>query len=618
MKPGTVLGKYKLESPIGKGGFGQVFRATQLGPGGFSRPVAIKMLRDAAQLSPEALEMFAREARIIARLRHRNVVPVHEFACQGGMYFLVMELVEGITARALLRKFNKELPLWLGVAIGLEVCRGLQYAHELTDEVGKPLGIIHRDVKPSNILISTQGEVKLSDFGMAKMSLVQSDQFTARGVVKGTPAYMSPEQRAGDTATGASDIYSLAKVIYEICTGLRPDGEAEGTQWPRIPAPSATNPQIPQELDLILLQALDHDPSCRPTAQGLGRQLQRILTEVMPAGLISRLNEELAQWVHRRIRLDTPEPEGLKNTMDVGTQPHEKLFPAQAGRGLGLEPDATLPTVPDQPAQAPAAQEMTVTLSPPSSTTSHTRGEDVPTRSRPDEGQVFAPRVVPAGPAESGTSHDSTPARSDTADVRDPGIGRPLARPLLLTVVFALLAAGVMVAMFWPQAPSGARGAAAPDTASSPLTASLAPPDAAAGQAPARPDPDLAPVAAQATRLPVRRDASDGDRARRPDARRGARRASGVAPRPRPPTRPPAGRPELSQPPANGFLSVNADPWAEVYLDGRRIGTTPVFKHRVAAGAHVVRLVSPDGASTTKRVTILPNESSNLGKVQLK
>ncbi|MFZ5785402.1 MAG: serine/threonine-protein kinase, partial [Acidobacteriota bacterium] len=216
IRPGTILGKYTVEGLIGGGGFGLVYRATQRGPAGFVQEVALKTVHPRAE---DGLAALVREARIIAQLHHRNVVQVHDLAHDGEVWFLVMEFVEGVTLRELR---DRKLPLWVRVGIGAEVAAGLEYAHTLRDENGGPLGLIHRDVKPSNILLGRSGAVKLADFGLAKLSLRPSEERTEVGVVKGTPAYMSPEQRLGEPATAASDIFSLAAVLHELTTGVNP------------------------------------------------------------------------------------------------------------------------------------------------------------------------------------------------------------------------------------------------------------------------------------------------------------------------------------------------------------------------------------------------------------
>ena len=291
--PGTVLGKYTIETCIGAGGFGRVYTAIQSGPAGFSRRVALKVMRGKAR--GPGLQAFAREARTIARLQHRNIVQVHEFGCEDDLYFLVMELIEGPTLAALQAR---RPPLWLAVAIGQEVCRGLTFAHGLCDEDGQPLGLVHRDVKPSNVLLSRQGDVKLTDFGLAKMSLVASDALTEAGVVKGTPTYMSPEQARGEPVSQAADVFSLAAVIFELCTDITLGAHGRASDLDR--NDSARHRALPGSLEGLLRASLDPDPAARPSSAKLLAGLQAALTETAPPGRLPHLSEHLAEWAGAR------------------------------------------------------------------------------------------------------------------------------------------------------------------------------------------------------------------------------------------------------------------------------------------------------------------------------
>lgn len=560
IQPGTVLlGKYTLEVLLGSGGYGEVYRATQLGPGGFARPVAIKLLRPSATVSEQALQLFAREARVIASLQHRNIVQVHEFARDQGSYFLVIELVDGITARDLILAGRGQLPPWLGVAIGMLVSRGLQHAHDLLGEDGEPLGIIHRDVSPSNIMIDRQGEVKLSDFGLAKMSALHTDQFTEAGVIRGTPAYMSPEQREGLPISAASDVNSLAKVMYELCTGVRltqPPGVSEGMLPPPAP-PSRQAGGIPEELDELLLRALSYEPALRPTTRQLSRGLQAVLAKMLPSAVIPALGEEIARWVERVLT----EKGAPLSTQEQITEPFlrssldDSLEDRLTVPGRLERDDSAVPTDPR------ATNEDGDSL-----------GDSSPTDVR---GGVRAP--APRAPT---IALEPNPrAARETRPAWSPPHGEPTIeaaaprprsalRVAFLVFALALLALSPVVAVLLfrqPELPGADAGARSPDGGARP--------------------PEGGSIRAHA----IADLGSQRDRSIAADAAR----------RDRP-----------------GLLSVRSRPVAVVYIDRRRAGTTPLERFRIAAGEHELRLVAR-GRGTSRRVTVEAGELLDLGTIAL-
>jgi len=192
---GAEVGGYRLEEPLGAGGMAEVWKAKSYGPGGFERQVVIKKIQAANADDPEFLSLFLDEARISGLLHHPNVVEVHRFGEHGGTPYLVMEYVEGPSvARVLrgLRSTGRRMPWAIAAYFAREVCRALDYVHDLRDDAGNALGIVHRDVTPSNVLLTRGGCVKLLDFGVAKFR--RSASMTRAGMVRGKPAYLAPEQ----------------------------------------------------------------------------------------------------------------------------------------------------------------------------------------------------------------------------------------------------------------------------------------------------------------------------------------------------------------------------------------------------------------------------------------
>ncbi len=242
----------------------EVFLARKRGLLGFSRPVAIKRVLPSFASHPRAASLFVAEARVSARLSHPNIVSVFDFKHdQAHGLYLVMELVEGPDLAQLLSTGPLPLPCCIFVAI--EALRGLGYAHHLPQ--GEARGVIHRDISPQNVLLSWQGAVKISDFGIAKARA--SSIASASTVVKGKPAYMSPEQAGGRALDERADLFSLGVVLWEMLVGRPLFGGATVQEvlsallFAPIPSPRTLRPEVPEELAQVVLRLLQRDPSRR-------------------------------------------------------------------------------------------------------------------------------------------------------------------------------------------------------------------------------------------------------------------------------------------------------------------------------------------------------------------
>ena len=275
------FGKYRLVEPIAAGGMAEVWRAEAPGAEGFVKEVALKVIRGGHDADEAFVRMFVQEARLASRLAHANIVQVFDFDHVDGRYYLAMELVRGRTLRDAVERC-RELGIRFGLARAVHVCaevaRALAYAHGLEDG-GAPAGLVHRDVSPHNVLLSFEGDVKLTDFGIARA--VGSSEVTAPGTVKGKLAYMAPEQARGDAVDGRADVFALGVVLWELCAGRRlfaREGDAAtlaalcGDE--PVSPPSAWNEGVPPELDAIALAALARDPAARTaSAEALGSAL---------------------------------------------------------------------------------------------------------------------------------------------------------------------------------------------------------------------------------------------------------------------------------------------------------------------------------------------------------
>jgi hypothetical protein len=301
------LGKYQLVRKLASGGMAEVFLAKAAGPRGFEKTLVLKRILPHLAEDEAFVEMFLGEAQLAARLDHPNVVQIFDFGEADGSYFLAMEYIDGPTLRRLIKR-STELaqPLPPGVCARMvaAAAEGLAFAHELTDaETGAPLGLVHRDISPENVLVSRQGAVKVVDFGIAKVA-GQSHR-TATGVVKGKVAYMPPEQLQARPMDGRVDVYALGIVLYELLTGKRPFEAVTDVSMmqailfePFVPAVKR-RPDLPESMQRILERALAKDreqryPDCRAFQADLERFVVT-LGEPVGAYQISRLVAQMLE-----------------------------------------------------------------------------------------------------------------------------------------------------------------------------------------------------------------------------------------------------------------------------------------------------------------------------------
>ena len=273
------LGKYRLIAELGRGGMADVYLAVVEGLAGFNKLLVIKVLRNTDD--PEFLSMFLDEARLAARLQHPNVVQTYEVGHEGDRYYLAMEFLNGPTLRRLTRAaLGKDgLRLPMAVHIVSNILAGLQYAHDLRDYSGAPLGVVHRDLSPHNVMISFDGECKIVDFGIAKV--MDASRETRSGVFKGKITYASPEQVRGEKVDRRSDIFSVGVILWESIAGasmwgsLNTAAVAQRLMHGEIPSLLAARPGVPAELARICARALAPALDERyPTAAAFNEDLE--------------------------------------------------------------------------------------------------------------------------------------------------------------------------------------------------------------------------------------------------------------------------------------------------------------------------------------------------------
>ena len=547
------------------------------GPDGFERELVLKRIRPRLSRDPRFARMFVDEARIVSQLIHSNIVHIYEFGKIDDEYFLAMEYVPGADLHRLQRTLSsrqERFPVGLAAFVVVEICRALDYAHRKRTQDGRLLHIVHRDVSPQNVLISHEGAVKLADFGIARAA--EREEQTLDDVVKGKVAYMSPEQLRGEPLDGRSDIYAAGILLYQLVARAHPyaadnDGQtierALAHDWP---PPSDHAPDIPAQLDAIVDRATAaHRAERFDTAGELAEALEQLLFDARLRATAS----ELAGLMHRL----------YDDESASASAPVEVALDLVVASGLRSD-DHDLPSY-------------TAQISSPKTTPA------TPSRKRTDP--MFRPPPDLVAPSPEGTDEDGgteqlsavrwqRPPAAPNRD--DPDRGRhepnhsgdgPSLRPRRGERWLAAsgIALGlVVITAFWFRSPE------APPTA------------------PATPPPEPAPLAvldAALTEEPAAEVAAslDAEVAASLDAEvdqaEPRRRESRGDKRPQ----------RQAQPRSTGWLRVATRPhWAEVYIDGRRMGTTPLLV-RVPAGRRHLRLINPQlGRVERRSVTVAADQ----------
>jgi serine/threonine protein kinase len=320
-----VLGQYTIYERLGRGGMATVNRAEMRGLAGFRKPVALKRLHRHIADDPKMVDMFVHEARLASHLHHPNIAQTYDLGKVDKTYFIAMEYVPGPTLTEILKQSAVAagpVPVPIALSILSQICEALDYAHNLCDDHGKPLGIIHRDVSPANIIVSTTGVVKLIDFGIAKAST--SDK-TKSGMVKGKFAYMAPEYVSGGQLDLRADLFGLGVIAHELLTGRRLfharndfDTIVKLREMP-IQPPSRWNPDIPRDLDDIVLTALQRDPALRwQSASAMRNAIANAMQAVGPRVT----NQQVLEWVEWAFKQEPPkEDSGLVRVIDSLDEP---------------------------------------------------------------------------------------------------------------------------------------------------------------------------------------------------------------------------------------------------------------------------------------------------------
>ena len=544
------IGKYKLVRLIASGGMAEVYLARQAGAAGFEKLVCLKRILPHLARDRQFVGMFLNEARLAARLDHPNIVSIFDLGEANGNYFIAMEFIDGPSLRAVAKRAHERgerLPIAEVVKIVSMAAGGLHYAHDLAGPDGKPLGLVHRDISPDNILVHRNGMAKVVDFGIAKAA--NSSGMTRTGTLKGKVAYMPPEQLRGDALDRRTDVFALGVVLYEMLGGKRPwEGDSEvsliGRMMTEDPQPlSVPRPEAPAGLVAVLERALAKDRDARyASCHDLQADLDALLVSLGQAITPARISDFAKAYA---------EP----------VQPPDESTGA-AMQALEAEMNGT-GAVRAVPARRPQPREARTVVLP--------QPPPPPDRRGVAYGIAAFLCIAALGGAAGYAFLQRRGAFADVVPIERASVAPRPAEPVAEPATPQVQAA---------EPPPSEAPAAATDAGAAPepptVIAQAAPAVAPAAVPPAPVPPALPiPPAAQSPQI--------------------------VKPKR---TVPPAAPQPAVQ--AKGELVLLIRPWARVEVDGQEIGVTPLNEPlMLAAGEHTVRLVNPDlGKDITRTVRI--------------
>lgn len=727
-----IFGKYHLIRRIALGGMAEIFLAKAIGAEGFRRDVVIKRILPSYSEDEAFITMFIDEARVSARLHHQNIVQILDFDRIDDSYYIAMEYVDGRDLRKVLDRgisTGKRLtPLRVAHAVA-DIASGLRYAHLIRSDEGEPLNIVHRDVSPHNILMGFSGEVKLTDFGIAKAAARATK--TRAGTVKGKCAYMSPEQARGKQLDGRSDLFALCTIAWEMLTYQKlfdGDGDFEilnNVVSQEVAPPSSLNPDVPPELDEIVLRGLERDLDRRwPDMGELERALRNFefknakgMDEVQLGAYLQDLfaEEIAAEGTPTGVPAFKVAGDGTPakgHPAGSGSKPAVRSDatpsgsdPGKKGATLVLDDDAPRPTLP--PREAPAAPVAAPSPAKPDAASEDGGGlvATVPVSELQNELEDYLREHPTAERAAEPTPHTvrqaATPAAVKPVAAPEPVVRAAASGPVAVprpsgsrkglwigvaALALVAVAAGGYFGLVRGPGPDAASPAATEPVATEPVATEPAAPETAPApaEAPPSPTPAAEPVAApvaEAASAPQEAQEAAPAEATAPQAAPVAEAPKAAPSREAAPEAPAAPAPQaamlrISVNPATatitidgrevkgtsarrtveglevgqtvdvlaksdgykdfarrveiasaeqdlpirlvasattsavpakpatrevGYVTINAKPWADVYLRGRKVGTTPVRDLAVEAGKQTFVLKNQTGS---KRLTV--------------
>ncbi len=582
------LGKYQLVAEIARGGMGIVYLAIASGPARFSKLLVVKELKPELAEDPAFTEMFLEEARLAARLSHPNIVQTYEVGEDEGRQYMVMDYLEGVTLARVLRRSSDSFTPALHMRVICELLEGLQYAHELKDFDGTPLGLVHRDVSPQNVFITYDGQAKLVDFGIAKA--IDSAVETRIGTLKGKPSYMAPEQMQGRVDPRA-DLYSVGVMLWEAAAGRR--------MWHR-------------KSDMEVLASLVHGnlPSLREAAPEVSPELERIIVRALAREPGDRY--QTARELHEELDAYLTASGQVATARDAGKVTAELFATERENARATIEHHLQLAREGQTGERVPSIRPPRMDGSTPSMRILGEASEPSVTSSVSSFGSLTQ-QQVPSASQRTPPALAEIPVHVDLT-AREQWVKR---RPLVLGLLLLCgAAAGVLWFSFSKQpaatmsAPPPATSVATNERASAPLPSPSATPIASVVPVAAADAPTASGAldASTITSSPTAaRDKRVGYVHPVTNARSKVERPSDTTP-PAPDT----GSEAVAAAPAaaSGFLTLDTLPWTHVSIGGRALGDTPLVHVQVPSGTHTLSLDNPDeGIHRTTVVTVKSGES---------
>lgn len=607
--PPAVLGKYQLVRKLAAGGMAEVYLARAAGPMGFEKSVVVKRILPHLAEEQNFIAMFLSEARLAAQLNHPNVVQVFDFGEADGTYFLVMEFIDGVNLRVLFRKAaeqQKPLAFTLLARIISQACEGLAYAHDFVDPAtNEPMGLVHRDVSPDNILIARNGSVRVVDFGIAKAA--NQTNLTKTGTVKGKFSYMPPEQLTGQSLDRRADVFALGIVLYELITGRKPfdtSNEAfivRAIMYENFAPAAQFRPDVPETLQRILDKALAKSRDERyPDCRALQSDLERFILQQGEPVSQYQLSQLVQSLAPAAVFVPAPQP-------SAPPQPP-----------MGVPPQAA--TVQDEDVElntsllaTPPPQPSVISLVPKARPTNQPPPPPVPTQTLPvqqaadpwavmraDAVPMLPPPPAPVFPSEPAPPQ-SRPAFGSISLRDEQSAERPLppppAKKSALMPVVALLAivvgAGVTFLVLKSRSESSA-----PPPQPEPAVVVVPPPPKPEPVAVVTPPPEPVKVEPEPVRPPE------------PEPVKVEPVAVVTPPKPESAPEPIKKAPRVKPKPApvvtaKAAVEFRVRPFGAVWVDGAYLGETPFAPAALALGAHSVRVVNKDlGKEVTKQFEV--------------
>jgi serine/threonine-protein kinase len=558
-----VFGKYVLEREISRGGMARLCLATLRGASGFEKKLVVKQIRDELAFDDEWVRRFVAEAKTTVALSHPNIVPVYELGIEQGIYFLAMELVEGVSLAELLKNHDAhKLTPEEGAYVGSEVCRALEYAH-------RRVGVVHRDVTPRNVMVDEEGQVKVIDFGIAAPSKVAGHE------VFGSPGHMPPEQIEGKALGPATDLFAVAVLLMEAWSGAAPfrrATEAECTEAMNKPhpKPSEADPRL-APLDDVILAAMSLDPAKRPqSADEVGRALRKFLAGTDTSDLAKALGERV-RVARQKLRAEAKAKAKAKTKADASGE----FRASQASYGdLQTKTFAAREEVhklTPGPGGIPLSTRKMADSIPPASSDPAPLAKPTPKR------VSVPPETIATRPLAIETPHK--PVREEPP--------RNFKTPLLFVATVIVVAAATVGIMRWRELPGGSNPVTALSTTAASTSAT-----ATATATPSATTTSTSPSTSTATATSTSTSTSTPTST---------------------PTSTAISSSTVSASGAKSHLALFGDPGTRVIVDGVARGACPVRDLALEPGTHDVRFTfDPTGESRGERIELRPGEKVTL------